>query len=98
MKDKKILGAERGSLEGGSPPDDRASRAGSQHSLSHNMVPLFVNRGDTEFRSWGTERHECQTMSLNFHFTTQTQWPAFRHQDGNNKPVCFLSVCDTMSF
>lgn len=48
LKDRKILGAERGSLEGGSPPDDRASRARSQHSLSHNIVPLFVNRAEEE--------------------------------------------------
>ena len=51
LKDRKILGAERGSLEGGSPPDDRASRASSQHSLSHNIVPLFVNREEGESRS-----------------------------------------------
>lgn len=39
LKDRKILGAERGSLEGGGPPDDEGSRASSQHSLSHNMSP-----------------------------------------------------------
>lgn len=70
LKDKKILGAERGSLEGGSPADDRASRASSQHTLSHNIVPLFVNRGEGDFRSWGTERHEHQTISLYFHLAT----------------------------
>ena len=37
MKDRKILGAERGSLEVGNVPDDKANRASSQHSLSHNM-------------------------------------------------------------
>lgn len=53
MKDRKILGVERGSLGVGSPPDDKASRASSQHSLSHNIVvPVFVNRGEEELRSW----------------------------------------------
>ena len=51
LKDRKILGAERGSLGPGSAPDDRASRAITQHSLSHNMVPQFFNREEGEPRS-----------------------------------------------
>lgn len=71
LKDRKILGADRGSLGGGSPPDDKASRASNQHSLSHNIVPLFVNRDKGESRSWGTDRDDHQTMSkaLSIHKT-----------------------------
>jgi len=51
LKDRKTLGAERGSLEGSSAaPDDKPSRASSQQSLSHNIVPLFVNRAGEESR------------------------------------------------
>lgn len=51
LKDRKILGADWGSMEGGRAPDDKASRASSQHSLSHNIVPLLVNREERESRS-----------------------------------------------
>lgn len=52
LKDRKIRGVDRASLGGGSPADDKASRASSQHSLSHNIVvPLFANRGEEEFGS-----------------------------------------------
>ncbi|TNN83945.1 hypothetical protein EYF80_005816 [Liparis tanakae] len=50
-RDRKTLGAERGSLEGSTAaPDDKPSRASSQQSLSHNIVPLFVNRAEEESR------------------------------------------------
>lgn len=46
LKDRKILGVERGSLGGGSPADDKVSRASSQHSLSHNIVvPSVCEQG-----------------------------------------------------
>lgn len=60
LKDRKILGAERGSLEGGSPPDDKARRASSQHSLSHNIAPVFVNRGEGRVQELWAERDERQ--------------------------------------
>lgn len=53
LKDRKILGADRSSLDGGSAPDDKASRARSQDSLSHNIVPLFVDKREEE----SAERH-----------------------------------------
>ena len=59
LKDRKILGAERGSLGWGTAPDDKARRASSQHSLSHNIVPLFVNSGRRraqELRDRGGQR------------------------------------------
>lgn len=51
MKERKIRGAERGSLEAGSAPDEKASRASSQHTFSHSIVPLLVNRAEGESRS-----------------------------------------------
>lgn len=71
LKDRKILGAERGSLEGGSPPDDRASRASSQHSLSHNIVLLFVNRGKGESKS--NYKPVCFLMLLLKSYTDKTE-------------------------
>lgn len=44
LKDRKILGADRGSFEGGSPPDDTATRASTQDSLSHNIIPLLTEK------------------------------------------------------